>query len=46
MEKTNQIKEAIKIHSALEKYQDDLYLGFARQFNEKADTILKDNMGR
>ena len=46
MEKTIQIKEAIKIHSALEKYQDDLYLGFARQFNEKADTILKDNMGK
>ena len=43
---TNQLKDVIKIHSALEKYQEELYLTFVRQFNENADTVVKENLGK
>lgn len=45
MECNVQLKEAIKIRSAMEDYQDTIYLSLIRQLNDKCEDVLKEDLG-
>lgn len=45
MDKTVQLKEAIRIHASMSEYRDRMYLNMINQINTRTKAILTDDMG-